>query len=380
VTRNLHLVTDSKVRLWKCGDFPIPDWVTRHISDGIESNGTFTLRTKAGPARVHAGNAVIEHCGAIWVQPSEDAADFIASLELTADAIPSIGPGKRHRYGTGGRSKRKSQDSDFDRAPAYPAPVGPLPTIEWIHLQRLSIDHTYQRSPENVASRRLIAGIAARFDWRLCAPLVVSRRADDTLTIIDGQHRWLAARRRQDIPQLPCCVFRYASMEEEARMFIVANRARKPINRLDDYHAALAAKDEDALEIQQLVTSAGLSIARTTSSAACPPGEIAFTSAIASAIRQFGPPIVSAALTNLAVAFPNQRLTHGATILGALVRILAQRGADFDPDRLMSALQTQTSDEWGSFAARSHGGPGRIAAVRAAIMDVYDQLSLATAS
>lgn len=36
-------------------------------------------------------------------------------------------------------------------------------------------------------------------------------------------------------------------------------------------------------------------------------------------IRQFGPPVVSAALTNLAVAFPKQKLTYGATIFGALV-------------------------------------------------------------
>lgn len=89
---------------------------------------------------------------------------------------------------------------------------------------------------------------------RLCAPLVVSRRADDTLTIIDGQYRWMAVCRRSDIPQLPCCVFRYANIEEEARMFIIANRARKPINRLDDYFAALAATAEDALEIRDLVS------------------------------------------------------------------------------------------------------------------------------
>ena len=44
-------------------------------------------------------------------------------------------------------------------------------------------------------------------------------------------------------------------------MFILANRARKPMNRLDDDFAALAAADEDALEIQQLVTDAGLGIA-----------------------------------------------------------------------------------------------------------------------
>ncbi|GAA5624718.1 hypothetical protein Brsp04_04619 [Brucella sp. NBRC 12952] len=51
-------------------------------------------------------------------------------------------------------------------------------------------------------------------------------------------------------------------------MFIVANRARKAMNRMDDFHAALAAGDEDALDIRRLVSEAGLAIARSTSSTA----------------------------------------------------------------------------------------------------------------
>ena len=125
-------------------------------------------------------------------------------------------------------------------------------------------------------------------------------------------------------------------------MFIVANRARKPINRLDDYYAALAAADEDALEIQELVTSTGLTIARNTAATVWRPGEVAFTSAIANAIRKVGPAITTAALTNIAVAFSGQTLTHGGAIFGGLVRIMSQSRPDFDPDRLLKTLQTRT--------------------------------------
>lgn len=158
-------------------------------------------------------------------------------------------------------------------------------------------------------------------------------------------------------------------------MFIVANRARKPINRLDDYFAALAAADEDALEIQQLVAGAGLSIARNTSSAAWRPGEVAFTSAIANAIRRFGAEITSDALSTMAEAFPNQKLTHGGAIFGALVRIMSQPDPEFDPDRLMSTLQSRTIDEWGSFAVGLNGGDRRVAAFHDAIMDAYHKIS-----
>jgi hypothetical protein len=315
----------SNIRVWKHGQFPMPDWIPPHMAGGIEANGTFALETELGCARVHPGNIVIERSGSIWVRPVEDAAEFIESLKRSAKStIATVGPGKIRQFGTneGTRSRTgKGHTKAIDRTPRYAPPVGSLPSIEWIHLNRLSVDGAYQRSSDNAASRRLITSIATKFDWRLCAPLVISRRSDDTLTIIDGQHRWMAASLRGDIPQLPCCVFRYENTEEEARMFILANRARKPMNRLDDYYAALAAADEDALEMQQIVTDAGLSIARNTSSATWRPGEVAFTSSIATTIRRFGPAIASAVLTNMAEAFLGQKLTHGGAIFGGLVRI-----------------------------------------------------------
>lgn len=374
------LTRRDNIRTWTHGELTMPGWLSKQIAGDIEANGTFTLETERGRVRVHPGNIVIERCGSVWVRAIEEAADFMQSLELTtAPTITNIGPGKTRLFGTCGASKAKSSGcrrENTDRRPSYAPPVGSLPSIEWIKVDRLSIDSTYQRSTDNEASRRLITSIATKFDWRLCTPLVVSRRSDDTLTIIDGQHRWMAASMRADIAHLPCCVFRYESTEEEARMFIVANRARKPINRLDDYFAALAAADEDALEIQQLVTSAGLSVARNTSSSAWRPGEVAFTSAISNAIRKFGSAFTSAALTNLAVAFAGQKLTHGGAIFGALVRIMSKPAPDFDPDRLMLALQARTIDKWGQFAMGLRGADERIAALRVAIMEAYDQTAV----
>lgn len=370
--------TPLSVRTWTHGSFPMPDWLPQHMVGGIEANGSFTLDTELGRARVHVGQVVIEQSGSVWVRTAEDAPDFMVGLDLSSAPMTNIGPGKAHLFGTTGQTKDKAKKGNRktgSRPTRYAPPTGSQPTIEWIHLNRLSIDNTYQRSTENDASRRLITSIAARFDWRLCAPLVVSRRADVTLTIIDGQHRWMAACLRDDIPQLPCCVFTYASREEEARMFILANRARKPISRLDDYYAALAAADEDALEIHQLVSDAGLSIARTTSSTAWLPGEIAFTSSIATALRRFGPAITSAVLTNMAEAFPRQKLTHGGAIFGAILRIMSRAEPDFDPDRLLSALQTRTADEWGSFAAGLQSGDARATAMHDAIMHAYQNES-----
>lgn len=370
-----NIAVPGGIRTWQYGDLPIPEWVLRHINGNIEANGTFAIGTDVGTVRVHPGHTVIERSGTVWACPAEELSGFIECLEVSRHpTINSIGPGKTRRFGASGCSNRKVRNSGdvcaSERPRALP-PVGSLPSIEWVHLKRLSVDSTYQRSTENAASRRLIAGIAAKFDWRLCSPLVVSRRPDELLVIIDGQHRWMAACQRDDIPQLPCCVFRYESIQEEARMFIVANRARKPINRLDDYFAALAASDEDALEIEQLVKGAGLNVARSTSATAWRPGEIAFTSGIATAIRRFGATAASGALRGMATAFRGQKWTHGGAIFGALVQILSAAGPDFDQERLIVTLQSRRADDWGLHAAGLLSGARREIAVREAIMEAY---------
>jgi hypothetical protein len=233
------------------------------------------------------------------------------------------------------------------------------------------MDDSYQRSTDNQASQRLITSIAANFDWRLCAPLIVSRRGDGEFVVIDGQHRTMAAKLR-GMDDLPCCVFTYDSPEDEAKFFITANRSRKPMNRLDDFHAAIAAGDDLALEIRRIVTSAGLSVARNTASSAWKPGEIAFTSSIASTLRKYGAEITGKALTLIAEAFPDQKVVHAGSIFLGLVKILTAR-ATFDPDRLFRALLKYDADGWGSFVHGLKGGDTRASAIRDALMMAYEE-------
>jgi len=374
----------SGIHIWKYGQLPMPDWLPQHMAGGIAKNGALMLKTDLGKVRAQSGDVVIEKHGAVWVRTLEEAPAFVKGLEKdTAPAITNIGPGKARRFGTTGRTngaaKHRSRSKALVRRPRYSPIRGALPTIEWVHLQQLSIDGAYQRSTDNPSSRRLIASIRFNFDWRLCPPLVVSRRPDDTFVIIDGQHRWLAASGREDIPQLPCCVFRYDSAEEEAKMFIASNRARRQINRLDDFYAALVAADEDALEIQQLVVDAGLKVARSQATNNARVGEIAFVSSIAKAIRKFGADITSAALTDMAIAFRGQKL-HGGAIFGALIKILSGRDSGLDPDRLMSALQTQTAEQWEARVTKLKGGDSRAFELQKEIMAVYHRHAMGNAA
>ena len=261
--------------------------------------------------------------------------------------------------------------------PAVGAPLA----VQFIAVEALEIDRTYQRSVETRAAQRLIGQIAADWDWRLCVPLLVSNR-DGRLFVIDGQHRLSAAKLRGDIPHLPCAVSSFASAGEEAALFIRANRKRRVVNKVDDFRAAVAGGDEQAITINRLVCEAGLTIAETPNPHAFRPGDIACVSGLHTALKHHGPAILSAVLTQMGEAFAGQKMTYGGVLVGGLLKIFASPPPDFDPDRLTEALKTETADEWGEhpLVEDERGGAQRSSALRRAVLQAYGELQLAEAA
>lgn len=193
--------------------------------------------------------------------------------------------------------------------------LGSPPSIEWIGVDRLAVDETYQRSCANPASEALISRIAAGWDWRLFQPLACARRAEGAIVVIDGQHRLLGARRRGDIPHLPCIIGQFESVADEAAAFAAMNRQRKSMTRLDLYRAQIAAGDPEAVEAMTVITGAGLSIARHTNPNNWKPGEIACIGGVAWCAKRYGPARTRRALAAIAGAYPGQKLTHAGTLL-----------------------------------------------------------------
>jgi len=252
----------------------------------------------------------------------------------------------------------------------YPPVQGTPPSIEWIAVCDLMVDETYQRSIASGPSQSLIATIASRWDWRLCMPLAVSRR-DVGRCVIDGQHRLAAAKLRGDIPHLPCSVATYNGPADEALMFVAANRARRAINRLDDFHAALVAGDEDALEIRRVVEGAGLKVSRKTGSQSWLPGEVAFTSSIQKVAFRHGEELAQSALAAIARAFPNQVLTVGAALFLALTKIMILPPFKIERERLFATLRTRSMVQWGDIIRTTKGNDARAAAIKQTMLDEY---------
>lgn len=204
-------------------------------------------------------------------------------------------------------------------------PRGTMPVLQYCAPEQLRVDPTYQREIDD-RGRALVRTIARRWDWSLCQPLVIAKRDAGALFIIDGQHRWAAARARGDIPLLPCVVIELSGADGEAGAFVQLNRQRTPLTPFALFRAGVAAGEEAAVAIDRIVRAAGLSITGQRNAALLKPGQIGNVGALRSYHRVHGDRGLRLAVEVLAGAYPDQALLGHATLFVAIGGVLAAEG------------------------------------------------------
>lgn len=240
-------------------------------------------------------------------------------------------------------------------------PLGMRPSLEFRRLNELRVDPTYQRSTKAAASVTLIRRIAQYWDWSLCQPLAVAKRADGGLYVVDGQHRLEAARLRGDVDDLPCVVTAYRDAGDEAAAFVALNQQRRPLNRIDLFKAALAAEDDQAVAVMALLDGAGLSLAPHSNYTAWKPGMLSNISTVQDCYRVHGERVTRAALKALRHGFPGQVLRYAGTIFPGIVGFVAEEmriEGKVDGDRLARALASFSQPQWKTRIAEEHARSG----------------------
>jgi hypothetical protein len=125
---------------------------------------------------------------------------------------------------------------------------------EVVDSDTLRIDRSYQRDVKT----SLVNEIGQRFDLALAGFIVVSRRSDGTLYVIDGQQRVMGARKAGE-KELLARVFAGLMIEEEAEMYDALNET-KPLSAPEKFKGAHRAGRPDAVAIYNIVHSFGASI------------------------------------------------------------------------------------------------------------------------
>jgi hypothetical protein len=125
-----------------------------------------------------------------------------------------------------------------------------------VDINDLDIDHGYQR--DEVSKANTLA-IARNFSWNAFGVLVVMRRANGRLYIVDGQQRWLAAKHRGDIHSVPCLIFESQGPQHEAKAFYYLNINRRNVRPFRRFMAAVQSQMEPEYSIAQWMEQNDLS-------------------------------------------------------------------------------------------------------------------------
>ncbi len=221
---------------------------------------------------------------------------------------------------------------------------GTLPVLQYCTPDQLDVDPAYQRQLDG-RSHQLVNRIAAGWDWNLFQPLVVARRPDGRLYVVDGQHRLAAARQRGDVQQLPCVIFASTEPAQEADVFVKLNQERRPLSPYALYNAALATGEPAVLALDEIMRSTGWRFAGGADSRALKPGQFNIVGRVRRWHARYGDRATRVLLDAMARAFRGQVLQQPGYFFVAIGAVVAERGEKLSAHLLVDVL-TRTQDEW----------------------------------
>lgn len=131
---------------------------------------------------------------------------------------------------------------------------GAAPQLDWLPIDRLVVDDSYQRELKP-GNWNIIRKIAANFLWSRFSPVFVAPVEGGLYAIIDGQHRTHAAA-LCGIVQVPCQIV-HMGQAEQAAAFAAVNGMVTRVTVWQVYKAALAAGEDWALKLDQVAREGG---------------------------------------------------------------------------------------------------------------------------
>lgn len=129
----------------------------------------------------------------------------------------------------------------------------PAPHWENLPLAKLTIDPEVQRSLDKTRVNRMVKD----YQPQALGALVVSRRQDGTIHVIDGQHRLAASiAAGYGDREVSCLVFEGLSKPQEAMLFRQLNNTRTP-QSLDKFRVRVIEGDEVAVALNTILEAHG---------------------------------------------------------------------------------------------------------------------------
>jgi len=119
-----------------------------------------------------------------------------------------------------------------------------------VSLDELTVDCRVQRV-EGIDHKR-VAAMAASFNPMALGTLLVSQRADGSKVVLDGWHRWDAARQAGYTGLLNAEVYSGLTIEQEAELFLLHNTSKAP-SAISRFRARVIMGESVAVDIDMII-------------------------------------------------------------------------------------------------------------------------------
>jgi hypothetical protein len=126
-------------------------------------------------------------------------------------------------------------------------------TIISAPLDHLGVDHAVQRA---AIDEGRVNRLAADFNPNALGALTVSLRPDGALIILDGMHRWTAAKTVGYKGKATCIQYEGLDLADEAALFLSLNNT-KQVQAVDKFRVRVIAEDKAAVEMNEILTRHG---------------------------------------------------------------------------------------------------------------------------
>lgn len=216
--------------------------------------------------------------------------------------------------------------------------LGAALVFEEIALERLFVDPDYQRRIANNGEKK-IRKIIREFNWRAFGALLVSGpdNAGD-YAIVDGQHRFEAAKVHPAVTVVPCLVLPPSGSAQEADTFLRVNADKVNVTGIAKFHARLVRGDDAARQVKDVCDAAGVVISRAGTGRQKPLHTVA-VAAIGRCLKDYGRPAVLDALETMVAGQAECENAFRSQAIKAVVRFFARHGAAVDRARLVAVLE-----------------------------------------
>lgn len=208
--------------------------------------------------------------------------------------------------------------------------------LEMIPVSRLSIDPEVQRYQLDM---RKVERFKKKYNPLALGIVTVSRRNQITEVILDGWHRWqLQKEVTSNQGSLLCLVFEDLTPAEESILFLALNDGNKP-NLLEKFRQELRSDDEEAVGINAIVRSLGLSVE---------PGGAQGTLQCVGALRQiwrqsvqheYEPNLLDLSLRSVTHAWGTENAALQGILIHGVAMFLAKHGDKIDWDAFVLRLK-----------------------------------------